>query len=130
MSANTLYLYGLKTCDTCRKARRALEGAGYDVQFRDLRELDDFREKIAVWLKSGRNVIINKSSATWRGLSATDKARAATNPAALLAAHPALIKRPVIEKGRSLSIGWSRDVQALYINPEAGRLARHLQTAP
>ena len=43
-------LYGLKTCDTCRKARNALDNAGHDVDFVDLREMKRLDEKIPVWI--------------------------------------------------------------------------------
>ncbi len=108
---HALTLYGLKACDSCRKARRALEEAGHAVLFVDVREEADLDAKVPDWLRAAPQTLINKSSTTWRALSVGDKARAATNPAALLKAHPTLIKRPVIETTSELYVGWSRDVQ-------------------
>ncbi len=110
--ASSLTLYTLKTCDTCRKARRVLEAAGFDVKAIDLREDADLADRVPIWLRAEPEALINKSSATWRALSTGDKARAATNPAALLKAHPTLIKRPVIEQGEKILVGFGRDVQA------------------
>jgi len=53
--------------------------------------------------------LINRNSATWRGLSEEDRARA---PLDLIAAHPAVMKRPLIDAGGTLHLGWAREVQA------------------
>lgn len=110
--AKSLTLYTLKTCDTCRKARRVLEAAGFSVDAIDLRDEADLETKVPEWLRAEPEALINKSSATWRALSTGDKARAATSPAALLKAHPTLIKRPVIEHEGHTRVGFGRDVQA------------------
>lgn len=108
-------LYGLKTCDTCRKARKALQGAGHDVEFVDVREMDDLPERLPVWIdKVGAERLLNKSSATWRNLSDSEKEMGAerTGLEALLLAHPALIKRPVIVDGEAVHAGWNAEVQS------------------
>ena len=107
-------LYGLKTCDTCRKARKQLEAAGKDVEFVDLRETDDLETRLPVWIeKVGAERLLNKSSTTWRNLSEAEKEMALdrTSLRALLLAHPTLIKRPVIVDGEAVHAGWSQDVQ-------------------
>lgn len=104
-----LTLYGLKTCDTCRKARRALEAAGQEVQFVDLRESPPTGTQIADWLEQLGPGLLNTRSTTWRGLDAAERGG---DPAALMQAHPALIKRPVIEAGGNSYLGWGKDVQA------------------
>ena len=102
-------LFGLKTCDTCRKARKAIEAAGKPLTYIDVRSdgiaADDLTQIIAQF----GDAAVNKSSTTWRGLS--DQERTA-DPAALLAAHPTLLKRPVIENAGVWSLGWKADVQA------------------
>lgn len=112
MAKTSFTLYGLKTCDTCKKAQRALSAAGHSVTFVDIRADTNLREKVPLWRTAFPDRIINKSSTTWRKLSTTDKARAATNPDALLIANPTLIKRPIIEGGKTLCIGWAKDTQA------------------
>ena len=105
-----LTLYGLKNCDTCKKALKALEAAGKDVTFIDIRAEADLEIAIPAWLAAaGPDLLINKRSTTWRNLSEAERE---TEPAALLLANPTLIKRPVIETGAAIHVGWTKDVQA------------------
>ena len=110
----TLTLYGLKNCDTCKKALTALESAGTEVAFVDIRAEADLASKVPDWLaEAGADALVNKRSTTWRGLSDADKTSAETgDPTALLVANPTLIKRPVIETGDGLHVGWSKAVQS------------------
>lgn len=105
-------VFGLKTCDTCRKARRALETAGLDVVFVDLRETPVDPGVLAQWQDALGPKLLNMRSTTWRGLS--EEARAA-DPLNLMETHPTLIKRPVIDHDGTLYLGWGKDVQAALI---------------
>lgn len=108
-------IYGLKTCDTCRKARRILSEAEVDHVFHDVRESAISKSQVTRWAKAaGWEVLLNRSSAAWRGLDARDKERLTeTKAVALMAANPTLIKRPVIERGGTdVFVGWSTDVAA------------------
>ena len=96
----TTEILGLKTCDTCRKARKALP----DAQFRDIRDTPLSADEIAAFLARFGDALVNRSSTTWRALSEAERAQDA---AALLAVHPALMKRPVIRQGDSLHLGWT-----------------------
>ena len=109
---SALTLYGLKNCDTCKKALKALAGAGRDVTFVDIRADADLEAKLPVWLAGlGAEALVNKRSTTWRGLDEAARAQADGDGAvALLAAHPTLIKRPVIEAGDALHVGWTAAV--------------------
>jgi len=105
-----LTLYGLKNCDTCKKAIKALEAAGQTVTFIDIRAEADLEICLPAWLDAvGAETLINKRSTTWRTLSDTDRE---AQPLMLLAANPTLIKRPVIETGATVHVGWTKDVQA------------------
>lgn len=105
-----LTLYGLKNCDTCKKALKALEAAGKSVTFIDIRKDTDLEICVPAWLDAaGADTLINKRSTTWRNLSDEDRE---TAPAALLMSNPTLIKRPVIEHGGAVHVGWTKDVQA------------------
>ncbi len=109
-----MILYGLKNCDTCKKARKALESAGEDVKFHDVRADGVTKTQIAKWAKAaGWEKLLNKSSTTWRGLDDAEKDGVTEKKAlALMAEHPTLIKRPVIENGPTqVFVGWSKDVQ-------------------
>ena len=67
------------------------------------------------WLEAAGDRLLNKASTTWRNLSDEDKAGAESDPAALLIANPTLIKRPVIEAGGEIHVGWKKDVQAALV---------------
>lgn len=107
-------LYGIKTCDTCRKAMKALDAAGHPFTFVDLRADADMHALAPRWIKAvGTDKIVNRKSTTWRSLSDADKAKAdtATGATALLAANPTLVKRPVIEAEGEIFVGWTPEVQ-------------------
>ena len=102
-------LYGLKTCDTCRAARKALTGAGQVVEFVDVRETPPGAEFYSLLVETHGDAALNKRSKTWAGL---DEAERALPPAELLARHPAVMKRPVIAAGDALHLGWTDEVRA------------------
>ena len=105
----TLTLFGLKNCDTCKKALKALDTAGSTVQFVDIRAEADLETLLPGWLEAaGADVLINRRSTTWRNLSDAERAR---DPLALLTENPTLIKRPVIDAGGTIHVGWTKDVQ-------------------
>ena len=82
----------------------------------DIRDEADLPAKLPVWLKAAPDKLVNKSSATWRKLTNAEKAKAGTHgEKALLAKHPTLIKRPVIEAGSDVHVGWGKDVQSALI---------------
>ncbi len=99
--------YGLKACDTCRKAQKAILASGQPLDVIDVRADGLTSNVIATIITQFGDAAINRASTTWRGLSDDEKA---SDPAALLAAHPTLMKRPVIEKNGVWSIGWKPDV--------------------
>lgn len=110
----TLTLYGLKNCDTCKKALKALEATGVSVRFVDIRAEADLNKSVPIWLEAaGADLLINRRSTTWRGLSETERE---TDPKTLLQANPTLIKRPVIEVGSDVYVGWTKEVQAALVS--------------
>ena len=94
-----MIIYGLKTCDTCRKARKALPAA----TFVDVREEGVPAEILGRALAQFGDKLVNTRSTTWRGLSEEERAGA---PLDLLAAHPALMKRPLIVGDDEMHLGW------------------------
>ncbi|MHC0054372.1 ArsC/Spx/MgsR family protein [Actibacterium sp. D379-3] len=104
-----MHLYGLKNCDTCRKALKALASAGHTVRFTDVRADGLTQADLQRFLAEFGADLVNRRSTTWRRLSEDERA---ADPLALLAAHPALMKRPVIEADGALWLGWDKDVQA------------------
>ncbi|MEM7508884.1 MAG: ArsC/Spx/MgsR family protein [Pseudomonadota bacterium] len=110
-----MQIYALKTCDTCKKAIKALEAAGQSVAVTDVRADGVPREVLAGWLEQlGPEVLINTRSTTWRGLDPADRGKADSDEGALelLLAHPTLMKRPVIVTGSGVFVGWSTTVQS------------------
>lgn len=100
--------FGLKACDTCRKALKAIKEKGLAVSVIDVRADGVTAEDQAHIVAAFGDGALNRSSTTWRGLSDDEKAQ---DVATLLAAHPTLMKRPVIQNGDQWTIGWKPDVQ-------------------
>lgn len=105
-------LYGIKTCDTCRAALKALEAAGHGPDFVDVRAAPLSEAELARFEAAFGEALINRRSTTWRGLS--EDARAGST-VALLAAHPTLMKRPVIEADGVLYLSWGPEVRGALI---------------
>lgn len=105
--------FGLKTCDTCRKARKALEAAGRAPEVIDVRADGVAPDDLASIVAAFGDGAVNRSSATWRALSEADRALPVAD---LLAAHPTVMKRPVIAAGGVWYLGWKPDVQAALLD--------------
>ncbi len=105
-------LYGLSNCDSCRAAKKALEAAGKEVAFRDVRGDPLDQATLARFHVSFGESLVNRRSTTWRGLSEDERAG---DPIALLLAHPTLMKRPVIEAGEALTLGWDAAARAVHL---------------
>ncbi|MEM8986346.1 MAG: Spx/MgsR family RNA polymerase-binding regulatory protein [Pseudomonadota bacterium] len=106
-------LYGLKNCDTCRKAAAWLKKSGFEVDVQDVRE-DRLSLAMLKTIVSafGPETVVNRRSTTWRGLSDVEKSDLSEKKAlVLLKAHPALMKRPVIQVGAVLTIGFDDGVK-------------------
>ncbi len=110
----SLKLYGLKNCDTCRKALKALSAAGVEHEFVDVRADGVSAGQVAAWASAvGWQKLLNTKSTTWRGLSDGEKSDVDEAKAVrLMAEHTTLIKRPVIEAEGKVTVGWTADVQA------------------
>lgn len=105
----TAVIYGIKNCDTVKKARAWLESEGIDYRFVDMREEGITREQVAQWIERlGTEQLINKRSTTWKQLGAAEQASISSAGAAidLVVAHPTLIKRPLLETGSHLGTGF------------------------
>ncbi|MCK9510059.1 MAG: Spx/MgsR family RNA polymerase-binding regulatory protein [Pigmentiphaga sp.] len=114
MSSTTLQLYGLKRCDTCVKAQRWLAAQDVDFAFTDYREHPIAPERLREWAGQlgGWEKLVNRASTTWRNLP-----EAAREPAnddawlALIAEHPALVRRPVLlTPDGTVSVGFKEAV--------------------
>ena len=99
-----MILYGLKTCDTCRKALKSLSGA----ELVDLRDSPVPAAVLETALARFGARLVNTRSITWRGLSQSERAAA---PLDLIRAHPAVMKRTLIVAGEAMWLGWDAEVQ-------------------
>jgi arsenate reductase len=101
-------LYGIKNCDTVKKARQWLDQNGIPYQFHDFRadgltlaQLNDFAAR-QDW-----NMLLNRSSTSWRQLSAGQQTDLTLEKALFLMLNtPTLIKRPILDAGDKLIIGF------------------------
>ncbi len=102
-------LYGIKNCDTVRRARRWLDAHGIDYRFHDLRADGVTPEQVAAWADElGWEALLNRRGMTWRRLPA--KRKEAIDRAAALALMvelPAIIKRPILDLGERRELGFS-----------------------
>jgi Spx/MgsR family transcriptional regulator len=104
-------IYGIPNCDTMKKARRWLEANGIDCDFHDYKKLGVPEKSLKNWVKqTGWETILNKRGTTWRKLD--DEVKDNIDEAAaiqLMLNNPSIIKRPVLESGKLLLIGFNED---------------------
>jgi len=105
-------VYGIRNCDTVKKAMRALTAAGHAPVLVDIRatplEEADFRR----FFEAFGEEMVNRRSATWRGLEPAERAG---DPVRLVFAHPTLMKRPVVEADGQMTIGWTAETEAMWV---------------
>jgi arsenate reductase len=93
-------VYGIRQCDTCRKALQWLAGRDIEHRFHDLRTDGLNRDLAASWLQSDfGSVLVNRRSTTWRQLDEARRRASGDALCDLLLQHPTLIKRPVFSNG-------------------------------
>jgi Spx/MgsR family transcriptional regulator len=101
-------IYGIRNCDTMRKAFAWLDGHGVDYAFHDYKQAGVTAEALRRWCAAaGWARILNRSGLTFRKLP--DEAKAdldETKAIALMVDKPTMIKRPVLESGKAIEIGF------------------------
>ena len=105
-------IYGIKNCDTMKKARAWLEKQGVDYAFHDYKTAGIERDKLEKWSKkAGWELLLNKAGTTFKKLPDKDKEGLTEKKAiALMLAQPSMIKRPVLELGGGkLLVGFKPD---------------------
>ncbi|MEJ2060125.1 MAG: ArsC family reductase [Gammaproteobacteria bacterium] len=102
-------LYGIKNCDTVKKTRRWLEAHGVDYRFHDFRADGLEQKQLQRWADQvGWETLLNRRGTTWRQLPETERADLdAARATKLMLKHPTLIKRPVLEDGDDVSVGFA-----------------------
>lgn len=104
-------LYGIKNCDTVKKARKWLEYHDIDYQFHDVRSDGLDGARLQAWMDElGWELLLNKRGTTWRNLDDEAKQDLDADKAhALMLAHPSLIKRPVLDVGTRCMLGFGAE---------------------
>lgn len=107
-------IYGIKACDTMKKARDWLDKNGVAYGFHDYKTQGVDRARLEKWAQAvGWETLLNKAGTTFRKLPDADKANIDANKAiALMLAQPSMIKRPVLEHGAKIIVGFKPDVYA------------------
>jgi arsenate reductase len=107
-------LYGIKACDTMKKARDWLEGHGVAYDFHDYKSIGIDRATLQAWsAKVGWEVLLNRAGTTFRKLPDADKAGLTEVKAiALMLAQPSMIKRPVLDVDGALTVGFKPEAYA------------------
>jgi len=113
-SAPPLTMYGIKNCDTIKKARDWLAAQGVEYAFRDYKTDGVGKAQIEAWSKIvGWELLLNTASTTFRALPDADKVGVTKAKAiALMLAQPSMIKRPVLVYGDVVLVGFKPDVYA------------------
>jgi arsenate reductase len=109
-----MILYGIQNCDTVKKARQWLASRGHDCRFHDFR-VDGLDAPLLERLEGslGWENLLNRRGTSWRNLGEADRANLDRERAlALMLAHPTIIKRPVLETGKIILIGFTPDYYA------------------
>ena len=107
----TVTIYGIKNCDTMKKARRFLDDNGVAYAFHDYKTAGIDRARLEGWAgKVGWEVLLNRAGTTFRKLPEADRAGLTGKKAIdLMLAQPSMIKRPVLEAGAKLLVGFKPD---------------------
>jgi len=109
---DTVTIYGIKNCDTMKKARAWLDQHGVAYRFHDYKTEGVTRDRLDQWLAQvGWETLLNRSGTTFRKLpeaerEGLDQAKAI----ALMLAQPSMIKRPVVETGGGLLVGFKPEL--------------------
>jgi arsenate reductase len=104
-----LTVYGIKSCDTCRRARKYLTEHQIDHEFHDVRDDGLDIQTLERWAgRIGWEKLLNKRSLTWRKLPEVDRNDMSRDKAlAAMIEKPTLIKRPVLEGEAFIAVGFS-----------------------
>jgi arsenate reductase len=107
-------IYGIKNCDTMKKARTWLEQHRIDYDFHDYKTSGIDRKQLEHWCKElGWEVILNRAGTTFRKLAEGDKQGLDARKAlALMLAQPSMIKRPVLEYDGGVLVGFKPETYA------------------
>jgi len=112
-------IYGIKNCDTMKKARTWLEGHGIDYAFHDYKKEGLDGEKLDRFLKDiAWEQLLNRAGTTFRKLPEEERQNVdAAKARALMLAQPSMVKRPVLDKDGKLTVGFKPDQYENFFKP-------------
>ncbi|WP_316159938.1 ArsC family reductase [Bradyrhizobium sp. SZCCHNRI20481] len=110
----SITIYGIKNCDTMKKARAWLDDHGVAYQFHDYKTAGIDKTKLKAWSDElGWEVLLNRAGTTFKKLPDADKDGLTESKAiALMLAQPSMIKRPVLDLGGRRVVGFKPDLYA------------------
>jgi arsenate reductase len=110
----SITIYGIKNCDTMKKARAWLDGRGVAYHFHDYKTAGIAKDKLKQWSdKLGWETLLNRAGTTFKKLPDDDKDGLNERKAlALMLEQPSMIRRPVLDLGGKLLVGFKPDVYA------------------
>jgi arsenate reductase len=120
--SQAITIYGIKNCDTMKKARAWLDKHGVDYAFHDYKTAGIERRRLEQWSKKvGWETLLNRAGQTFRKLSDKDKSGVDENKAiALMLAQPSMIKRPVLDiGGGKLLVGFAPELYGKSVSARA-----------
>jgi arsenate reductase len=117
--AKSITIYGIKNCDTMKKARTWLDSHGVAYGFHDYKTEGIERERLVRWAKQiGWEALLNRAGTTFRKLEDAEKENLEEAKAiALMQAQPSMIKRPVLDLGGKLLVGFKPELYASEVAP-------------
>jgi len=105
-----LVVYGIPNCDQVKKAQRWFSAARQAYRFHDLRRDGLSPRDLRRWLSQHPwTSLVNQKGTTWRNLDPKERPADESSAIAAMLAHPTLIKRPVVERGAVVLVGFSED---------------------
>ena len=115
----TITIYGIKNCDTMKKARAWLDSHGVAYGFHDYKTEGIAKEKLKRWSNQlGWETLLNRAGTTFRKLPDSDKEGLNERKAlALMLAQPSMIKRPVLDLDGKLLVGFKPEIYAREVAP-------------
>ncbi|QND49266.1 ArsC family reductase [Rhizobium lusitanum] len=110
----TITIYGIKNCDTMKKARTWLESHGIAYDFHDYKAAGIDRDHLERWTtEAGWEIVLNRAGTTFRALPEESRADLTRDKAiALMLAQPSMIKRPVLDADGKLLVGFKPETYA------------------
>ena len=106
-------VYGIPNCDTVKKARAWLTAQGLDYQFHDFSKQGVSPSRLSAWIETvGWEKLVNRRGTTWRKLDTVTQSGVtdAASASVLMRTHPSVIKRPVVEWGAQVTVGFDAGI--------------------